>query len=175
MSVPRQKFDAKGSSRPGASASSVRSRPRRMAALVADRLREARSSPALRSISALADSEGVEASQAPICPAHEVLSTWAVRLWNVILTGKRVVGLTQLVRALRELPSEEPIEQIHILGKDQTGIVFFSANSERLIGAIFSTRTDSDERRSRANLLAANGESGGAEEQPVNLRFMQAR
>jgi hypothetical protein len=175
MRFPRQKSSAARSDKAGSVSSPVTPLERLVAVDVARRLLGARSSPALRKVLDLASKEGVDISQTPPIPAHEVLSTWAVRLWNVILTGKRVAGLTHLVRALHEIPSDELIEQINVFAKGQTGIVFFSAESKRLIGAIFSTRSDADDRRSRTNFLAANGQSPTADRPVLNLRFMNTK
>ncbi|SEG43409.1 hypothetical protein SAMN05421819_2912 [Bryocella elongata] len=155
--------------------SSVTLRHRLLAQRVADRLLGDRPLSALPKILALASSEDVEISEAPVNSAQEVLSTWYARLVNATLNEKRVVGLKSLVQALRSLPADETIEQINVFAKRRTGIVFFSLKSGELIGAIFSTRTDADDRRSQRNFLAANAESTAPDQQVVNLRFMHTK
>lgn len=159
MSLLREKPSAARAAGLRAASPSVSLKKRLTPRYVADRLLGRQTFPALPKILALIASDEVTITEPPVNPAQEVLSTWAPRLLNVILIEKRVLGLKALVQALRELPSDEPIEQINVFAKRRTGIVFFGAKSGRLIGAIFSIQSDVDERRSRANFLAANGVS----------------
>ncbi|MES2390544.1 MAG: hypothetical protein V4555_02805 [Acidobacteriota bacterium] len=109
-------------------------------------------------------------------PAHEVLSVWAVRLWNSTLQGRRVVGLADLVRSLRKLSPEEPVEQVAVIDGLKTGLIFFNPASRKPIGAVVSARNESDVQRSEENLRRAKGglPKRKPAEREVDLRFFDA-
>jgi len=118
----------------------------------------AHDSPALRHIHGMVSSSSVEVSHhTAIQPAQEVISLWSVRLWNSVLRGRRFVGLADLVRELRELSSEDRIEQFSLNAGKKTALLFFEAQTHRPVGAVISVRDGSDVKRSLRNLQEAKG------------------
>jgi hypothetical protein len=121
------------------------------------RLSEEPESPAFRQILELAKDPSVTVGGAGrLQTAQEALSIWLVRFQTITLRGRRFVGLTSLLRSLNELPSEELIEQVTLSVGLTTGLVFFLARTKRPLGAVLSTRTESDVARSRENWVSAN-------------------
>ena len=122
------------------------------------RLSEEPESPAFRQILELAKDPSVKVSGegSRLETAQEALSIWLVRFQAITLRGRRFVGLTSLLRALNALPSEELVEQVALSAGLTTGLVFFLAKTKRPLGAVISTRTESDIARSRENWASAN-------------------
>jgi hypothetical protein len=121
------------------------------------RLSEEPESPAFRQILELAKDPSVKIGTEGDShqTAQEVLSLWLARFQTITLRGRRFVGLTPLLRALNELPSEELVEQVALSAGLTTGLVFFLAKTKRPLGAVLSTRTESDVARSRENWASA--------------------
>jgi len=122
------------------------------------RLSQEPESPAFRQILELTKDPSVRVDGAGdrLQTAHEALSIWLVRFQAITLRGRRFVGLTSLLRALNELPSEELVEQVTLSVGLTTGLVFFLAKTARPLGAVLSTRTEGDLARSRENWASAN-------------------
>jgi hypothetical protein len=113
----------------------------------------------LKKIQAQISLDESEVSQAPTGPALELRSLWGARLENSLQTRKLVPGLQHLMRNLREMADDEPVDQFQVFSDNLTSLVFFKAGSDKLIGAIVTIRSEEQRRRSLANLLAANGGS----------------
>jgi|GEM_PF-4260930 hypothetical protein len=120
------------------------------------RLSEEPESPAFRQILELAKNPSVRVGGVQLQTAQEALSIWIVRFNAITLRGRRFVGLTSLLRALNELPPEELVEQVSFSSGLTTGLVFSLAKTKRPLGAVISTRTESDVARSRENWASAN-------------------
>lgn len=149
------------------------SRPRtRHGDALVQRLLNGTQSPAIKRLVELAESPGVEISTAPPQPAREVVSTWAVRLWNATMNGRRVVGLVDLVRSLRELQPEDSIEQISLFRGKETGLAFFLTGASQPVGAVFTLRTREDEVRSERNLRIANGQEPSTSSVPDAMTYV---
>lgn len=120
------------------------------------RLSEEPESPAFRQILELAKDPSVKVSGGRLQTAQEALSIWLVRFQAITLRGRRFVWLTSLLRALNELPSEDLVEQVAFSVGLTSGLVFLQAKTKRPLGAVISTRTESDIARSRENWASAN-------------------
>lgn len=123
-----------------------------------DRMLEGQTAPALRQFRELANDSTSEVQNAGVVqPAEEVLSIWSVRLWNALMRGRRIIGLADLVRSLRRLSPQQPVEQISLTSGLKTGLAFFDSETRLPIGAVISVRSEADVRHSRENYEVAMG------------------
>lgn len=85
-----------------------------------------------------------------------VLANWTIRQQSASESQIPMVGLHDLLAALRKLPPSRKVQQIALKRGKVTGLIFFDPISRQTLGAVIAKQTPENEARSVRNFQIAN-------------------